>query len=283
MTNFKNIPKILHLYWDGVTHLSFLQFLTVVTFRKYNPNWKINMYVPTVYYARKSWTSFEQKDEYTGKNYFNRLKDYGVEIIKIDFESIGGLNNISEVQKSDYIRYYMLGHFGGCWADMDIIFIKSIDQLDDKHYLMHGDRDNIDTVVCFTYTYPIGFLMSSANNSFFLDLVDKCKSNYDPNRYQCLGCDMIKAHYQSPNVIKERFPHLNILVLQKTSYLPIEWDHCDELFKINVPDRIKSNTIGIHWYNGSPIAKEFQNNLDKNNYQKTGTIYRYFQQYLNLK
>jgi hypothetical protein len=256
----------------------------VKIFRELNPDWTINMYTPTVYFGEKTWTSFEQKQEYTGKNYFDRLSECNVNFIKIDFESIGGINNISEVIKSDYLRYYLLGNYGGCWSDMDIIFIKPIENVLAEHYVVVGDSSDINTVICHTTTFPIGFLMSSAHNNFYLDLAEKCRSHYNPNEYQCLGCNLIrKLYHNDPKNIKKTFPELNILVLNSASYLPIDWDKCHELFSTNVPNRIKKDTFGIHWFNGAPLAKKFQNELADNTCPKTGTVYGYIEKYIGLK
>ena len=35
-------PKILHLYWYG--KLSFLNYLTILSFKRYHPNWTINVW-----------------------------------------------------------------------------------------------------------------------------------------------------------------------------------------------------------------------------------------------
>ena len=38
-------PKLLFMYWDG-SPLSYLNFLTVVSFNNYNPGWKIVVFLP---------------------------------------------------------------------------------------------------------------------------------------------------------------------------------------------------------------------------------------------
>mgnify|MGYP000863621701 CR=1 FL=1 len=41
-----NIPKIVHFYWGKNNPLTFLQYLSVVSFREHNPGWKIKIYYP---------------------------------------------------------------------------------------------------------------------------------------------------------------------------------------------------------------------------------------------
>jgi len=39
-------PKLMFLYWDG-SPLSYLNYLTIISFNHYNPGWKITVYIPT--------------------------------------------------------------------------------------------------------------------------------------------------------------------------------------------------------------------------------------------
>jgi hypothetical protein len=41
----KTIPKICHFIWTSKSPLSLLQLLSVVSFHKYNPDWRIVLYL----------------------------------------------------------------------------------------------------------------------------------------------------------------------------------------------------------------------------------------------
>jgi len=69
--NFK-YPKLLHLYWDG-SPLSFLHYLTILSFNKHNKDWKIVIHVPEKRTKTLSWKTHEQKLKYTGACYFHKL------------------------------------------------------------------------------------------------------------------------------------------------------------------------------------------------------------------
>ena len=58
----KMIPKKCHLYWDG-SPMSWLNLMTVDSFHKYNPDWKI-----TVYLTKQSPGEIS-----TGPDYLDRL------------------------------------------------------------------------------------------------------------------------------------------------------------------------------------------------------------------
>ena len=127
------IPKTFYAYWDG-SPLSYLQYLTIVTFQEFNPDWYVVLYMPIKRFEAKTWESFENKTVYTGKDYLGDLLQLDIEIRKIDFETIGFKNEISEVIKSDYLRYWILGNYGGLWSDMDVIYIKPISKLFNRRF-----------------------------------------------------------------------------------------------------------------------------------------------------
>ena len=141
------IPKVFYAYWDG-NPLSFLQYLTVKTFKDLNPEWQAVIYMPVKRFDKITWTTSEQKAPYTGKDYLDRLKQIA-EIRLIDFEEIGFRNDISEVIKSDYLRYWILGTHGGLWSDMDIIYTSPIDKVFNPKLTCLGDSSNADTVICY--------------------------------------------------------------------------------------------------------------------------------------
>ena len=63
-------------------------------------------------------------------NYRKKIIDkVGNKPIIFDCNEICVDNDLNEIHKSDFIRYYLLHKFGGVWSDMDILYIKPIHQL----------------------------------------------------------------------------------------------------------------------------------------------------------
>ncbi|HMQ07313.1 MAG TPA: methyltransferase domain-containing protein [Saprospiraceae bacterium] len=270
MNYFKNIPEKLWLYWDG-SPMSFLQFMTVRSFQYFHPAWTITLCMPKYRTLTKSWNTFEQKKEYTGKDYLPELLDSGIEILIIEMDSIGFADEASEIYKSDFIRYYLLGHHGGVWSDFDILYINSIYHLNAfSGFPVIGDEKEINTVIVpvmkgtnFHY-YTIGFLMSAPNNPFFIDLAHACKDFADIMTYQSIGIKMIKKLFPTINDIKLKYSDLiHLLIPPHEVYLPFEFNELDLIFCSSPQEYIKNYTFGIHWFNGSDLAKEFQNAYEK--------------------
>jgi hypothetical protein len=285
--NLQMIPKVCYMYWDG-NPLSFLNYLTIITFKKHNPDWKIKLYMPIIKTEAKTWKSNANKDKYIGIDYLDKVRGIPeVEIVKINFNNIGLDNNISEIIKSDYLRHYLLGNFGGMWSDMDIVYIKPITEMLTNTKNIFGDFNIIDTVVDYRtlseyrIDFSVGLLMSSPDNPFYLNLIDECKRHYDPTDYQTFGSCLVMKLYNNVEAIKAKYPHLNILNMHHDTYLPIKWSEMSNIFT-NIVPKITDRTIGIHWFNGSPISKKFQNDFSTLSHPTTGTIYKYIEEYIPL-
>ena len=95
----RNIPKKLHLYWDG-SPMSLLQTFTVTSFHKHNPDWEITIYIPKDKYNGSMKFSFIPN--YTGKDYFHLLTslDY-VNIVVIDLDLYNIRQDLHGILRSD--------------------------------------------------------------------------------------------------------------------------------------------------------------------------------------
>ena len=83
------------------------------------------------------------------------------------------------------------------------------------------------------------------------------------------------------NSDSEKYPELNIYNIDRVTYLPYKFNQVNDIFTKDNSTVIHSITVGIHWFNGSPISVNFQNGIDKKEIPTTGTIYKYFKKYLD--
>jgi len=209
-TQLTKIPKIASFYW-GAEHMSFLRYLTLVSFLKYNPDWEINLYVPVSVSNKISWrenndnTHKSDNVDYTqGMCYFSKLPKE-INIIPSDFESTIG-NTASEAHKSDLLGWNILSNTGGLWCDMDVLFFRGINTINfdypdadmvlcpDSRDFILNNKDILRKAYLSTLQHgkiipsvterfgplenwkefvhqPIGFLFSSPENKFYKDLL----------------------------------------------------------------------------------------------------------------
>lgn len=262
-----NFPKLLHLYWDG-SKLSYLNLLTVLSFNRYHFGWKINIYCPINPVKTKSWKTTEQKKEYSGKDYFNSLKNISnVFIHKIDFNNIPfKYKDASEIIKSDYFRIYILNKYGGLWSDFDIIYFNNIED----YYHNKGISEH-KNVILYRYSnvYPVGLFLCNRNNSVFDVILKHIESYYNKDYYQCLGSSMIQnlfhSHKAKQIILQMKLSELHID--NADCYLPFKWNKYELLYNNNTSLKKETyknnkNILGIHWFNGGEESKEYNNRLD---------------------
>lgn len=246
-----SIPKIMHFYWDGGA-LSYLQFMSVISFNKFNPDWKIIIHEPKSRYGFITWKTNEQRIRYSGPDWYPDLKNLSfVEFNLIDFNSIGFTEETPEVFKSDYLRWYLLSTVGGGWSDIDILYTKPVSNLD------IGDSN---TVICFRGdVHIIGFYLSKPNNVFFKNILDRISSDFDSESYQSIGSTLLNQIYPNGTTSDNNIVLKNIPMDCLYAYRDNE---INKLFTETDLSNINEKTIGIHWYNGSNISKSFNNNYN---------------------
>lgn len=279
-----NYPKLLFLYWDE-SPMSFLNYLTVVSFNDHHKNWKIIVFTPEKRTKIISWKTHEQKLRYTGKCYFHKLYEIeNVIIKKINLDKIGFKSDASEVIKSDYFRYYILEKHGGLWSDFDIMYTASVE-----------DKMNFkeDTVIfeCFSYSnpknkditkgykyYPIGLFLTKPKVYFFKYLLNYCNKNYDSNEYQSIGAVMFNKIFIEDKILITDIQK-SIKICDNKYYLPWAWNELYE-FLYEKNNKLPNCNIGIHWFNGADKSKKYTINLNKR--LKDFKIINYIDKYINL-
>lgn len=258
----KNIPKIAHFYW-GNKVLPYLRYLTLYSFKKYNPDWKINLYVPKVLQSEMSWTSSEHKFTISCEDYSNRVEGLGIQVIPFDFDIIGVSNTVSEVLKSDFLRWYLLSTQGGLWSDMDILFFRPVSQI--------SMDEKVSTVLCFHEGYySVGFMMASSNNSIFKYLHDKVKSCFNPCAYQSIGRTLLDTSLKDVRKLCNRFPEI-VHNLPMGVVYPVNWSKVGKVCTTNM-NILKPESIGLHWYAGSQLLGYWINEVNENTYMKHDNV-----------
>lgn len=246
------IPKIIHFFWDK-SPLSYLQYLTIVSFHKFNPEWRIMIHQTNKAYGSVTWSTPENRIKHSGRNYYDNLTklDY-VEMYDVDFEMLGFSEDVPDVYKSDYIRWHLLSTIGGVWSDMDILYINPLSEL--------GLLEDTDTVVCYgPERHIIGFLMSKPNNDFFKVILDDVRNVFDPNDYQSIGSKLLNKHHD------DIYFRNDVFNLNKTVFYSYDHHVINKIFNENDLSLLTYKTVGVHWYNGSPISKDFTNVFDEDN------------------
>lgn len=266
---FDKIPKIIHFYWGCNKKMSYLRHLSIKSFIKYNPSWKVILHLPyKVCTSDPCWRSIEQKGKGPKIDYLDKILDSSANIVKHDFEEYGFLNDIHEIYKNDFLRWMLLYRIGGVWSDTDIIYVKSINNLTENSLV----NKDVDTVLCKyrTGSNAIGFLMSSIDNQFFKEISLATPNIYHPFDYQSIGANILNKLYDMDPDIESFFFNNHFLNIDPNSVYSIDcnFEGVNRFFDKNYMHKDMPGVIGYHWYAGYPLSQKYESFITEKNYKK---------------
>jgi len=281
----RTIQKKISFYWSD-SKLSWLRYLSIFSFRKYNPDWDINIYYcNSDEQLEKTWLGKVELDFTNGYNkddYFNKLQNLNINIIqwkpKFDITN-GKYKSLPSSYKCDIFEWEILYTEGGFFSDFDILYYRSIDDLYEE-IITH----DFDTLICSKPYMSIGFMASYPSNLFFRDVYNMSLKTFDKINYQSSG---VVAIYET---LKPKITHCKDFyeVMLKTDFIKCFNDIyqmnklydletstvypiCDDqnkifLHNIDVYEQFPKS-IGIHWYGGNPLAQNLNRIINENNYK----------------
>ena len=271
MTGDKMIEKKIFFFWSG-EKMSFLRMMTLYSFCKLNPDWEVTLYVSKRFDKNKPWHTANQQDylQYTGENYFNRIPS---QVKIVDYQLFNPHTKqsmvLDPVHLCDFCEWEYLYKDGGFYADMDILFVKPMDNL--YNFI---NENNYDTVVSHIGCFSIGFLACNKNNNFFKDVYLQSFANYHGS-YQSVGVELWyhilggmhgMEHY---NNLVRQYSNLNIYNFPFSTIYPWDYTNLHEIFEKQ--NNIPEETIAIHWYGGDPISQTYNNQITENNFKTTNS------------
>jgi len=260
------IPKIAFTFWEG-TQLTYLQYLTIYTFHKFNPSYDIIIYHST---ANEQFDHFNNNNAQmsqihpSGYNVntakcltvamFNQIPN--VKIININVcEEYNIKFNASTIYKADVVRNMKLYEHGGIWIDMDILFLKPIS------ILIHRKSSPIQYFV-YDSTIPTGLLLSSPKNKCIEFIAECCKAKI-ANHHLNNDCQQFGPTLWRNCVFNNQSIFTECEILPNNVVYPYMWNEVNLIFK-SLVDRIHPNTVGIHWFNGATDARIYEDQFDIN-------------------
>jgi len=186
--------------------------------------------------------------------YLERLP---IKRIEIDFASLITHDDMSEVHKSDFLRWHILSTEGGLWSDMDILYFRGINL--DLSY---------DTYFCSNreYGHSVGFLLSSPGNGSLHCIKQEALAHFDPRNYQSMGSIILNRLY--PVGVHGDFYNLSMDTIYAYNALMIS-----EIFAEDPgPLKFTDKSIGLHWYAGHQLAGKYINLITINNFNNFNNV-----------
>jgi len=278
------INKEMSFFW-GNSPMSWMRYLTLFSFRKYNPDWVIKLYTNSnKSISSKSWADPPTQDffNYTGKDYSEIVKNLNVDIVEWEFPSSDAVleNKMGPSHKSNFFKWDLLGNKNGLYSDMDILFIKPMDTFYNK-------IKKYDTVLCFcdeVNYFSIGLMGSAGNNQFFKDIYINGLGDFSPVAYQSAGVLnmyklLVKKGYVNTETywdfIKKHYSNLNFYKMSMDNFYYWKFNQMGCVFEQTLkvaPDE----TFGIHWYAGDAISQKYNKLLNEENFSQYENTFTFF-------
>lgn len=273
-----NFPKNIYFYWGNKT-MSFLRYMSLYSFKKFNPNWNIilikrrNSIIPKEY----GWEERLDSLYFKGEDCSNLLDDLDITIkyLEEEYPEIAELD-IQENHISDVILWKILSEDGGIVSDTDVLFYKPID---------YEKIKDVDVGLISFQGYPrkdyipLSFMIGKPNR-FFRQMYQKSKNEINTEIW-----DNSPSLMDSFKQIKNIFNNLNIVRLPSHLVFPFSETKKEpqEYFKMmfEKETKIPKDSIGMHWYGANPNSQRFNNKLTKDNYKNSdNTICKIIQEIL---
>jgi GT2 family glycosyltransferase len=259
------VPKIVHYYWDDFKNFSYMNLYSLKTAVHYHPDYLHLIWCPTDPSDRISWEESCHKDvepDPSYPDYFDAVKRMpNVRIVYRDMSEFLGVDKgMSEVHKSDLLRYKLLYLYGGIWSDLDIVYIKPLTSLIDYDFDTINFRcrySNSDLIY-----FPVGLMMSKRGSQLFRFIYEEAIKNYNESMYQCFGSELFKKLFSGSKFSihgNRRYLVFNSeknVFLDEAFYLKYNWTKIGELFLEEPKNSDLSDVVGFHWFNGSSKTRE---------------------------
>lgn len=278
------IPKRMVFFW-GNERMSWLRYMTLYSFRKYNPDWEMALYVcPMGNVQSKTWVGPEKQDffTYSGLDYMPKVKNLGVEVLKYEV-SQNIVDSIGPSHKSNFFKWNAMWTSGGWYSDMDILWTRPMNDV-------YEWLKNVNTVLAWNGSYfSIGLLASSPGNDFFHGVYDNGFKTATMKEYQSAGVLNIynflkNLRNKDPSVCSDIapgdyygmmnrfFPKLKTYSLPMNLVYPWSYREMDKVFHRCL--KTPPGTIGIHWYAGCALAQEYNCKLTELNFRQDNNTLR---------
>lgn len=250
----KNIPKIFYAYWNGA-RLSFLHYLTILSFHKYNPEWKIIVYISTRKYDNINTSINPQYLTYKGRDFLPELKklDY-IEIFNIDYSH----KYAHSIPFSDIWRREILYENGGVYSDIDTLWLRPMSEFVNIDCI--GNASDFEAMVCM-YELTHGFHnvseLISEKESPFMDYLIRCAKNIPPPYSdQSFGTELLNREFPTLESVVNKYPR--ILAVPYVTFYPYSTFDLGRLFiRHDLTPLENKNVMAIHWFNGNKISYNY--------------------------
>lgn len=271
--------------------MSWLRYLSIWSAKKLNPDWSIRLYIHNCEdeYSNSPWEGEVKQDffNYEGDDFLKALEEIDVDVRvwepKFFNNSLSGIAEAMRMKsplvpkgstpshRSNYFKWHLMATEGGFYSDNDILFIKPFDNF----YNKFADKDML---ICYDVSelcFSIGLLGSKGNSEPYRDFYVQALKSFTSDSYQSAGVNALNLSLGNHSLsggwdlLISKYPLADIANMGMEWVYPYDSNNVEFYFEKDYkyidPKKIQS-AIGLHWYAGHPIAQDWNNKLNANNY-----------------
>lgn len=268
----KNIPKICHMCWTKGSPLSLMQVFTVLSFHRYNPDWKIILYLSAQEVQELGRNTYVP--DYKGEDCFYMIEELGyVDIQEVDLVKEGIGTDKHGILVSDILRVRKLYEHGGVYSDFDMIWLRPMSEFVNIHCI--GNASDFETSVCF-YEYTKGHhnasnIVSEPGGGFLKSVIEEQERICPPYAHQSFNSDLLNRVYPNFASIIVKFPR--VLAMRYDMFYPYGIYNLERLYLRDDTTPIANNGVmGVHWFNGHILSREYADAANFNKKCSMSTI-----------
>lgn len=264
------IPKVMNFFWSG-PRMTFMRYMTLYSFRHWNPNFRMVLWHPSDPCMGKTWSSVELDDTgYSGEDYLPRIEN-----LNIDRRAWSPMfEGLSHSQASDLFEWHLLSTIGGLYCDMDVLWLQPIESIREAFW-------RSDVLYCLESDgkmFAIGLLGASPRCPMYQDIYLSAIRNYNPDRYESAGTFAVYKStggaYKGLSVIecyKTRYPGLSISRLPDISLYQFDCRSYQQIFTSTT--NVSERCLGLHWFGGGPVSQQWNRRLTAKTYKSYDNVF----------
>jgi hypothetical protein len=260
------IPRLMSFYWSGP--LSWLHFMTLETFRRWNPDWEMRVYSAPRTCTRDACSATKcGACQYDGEDYSDQIDLLSIVRRAWSPPRLG----LVPAQACDLCEWHLLSQDGGFYSDMDILWLRSLDPLRER-------LGGAGAAFCLEGgMMAVGFMAAGRNSTLFRDVYELCLRGSSRQEYQQYGSSAFYRMFRESRTkrdvgpgayvierLRERYRDDVIVVLPDETVYPYDWREVSRIFERR--ETVSAESYGLHWFGGHPIARRWNRELRNDNW-----------------
>lgn len=259
------IPHIANFYWNRETPLSYLRYLTLVTFRHHHPQWTMRLWTSRSNTAAR-WGGPERQDfmATSETDYMPVVHSLGVDVLNLPEDH----GDIAPNYISDIARWQTI--VGGGWFfDMDQIIVRPFNELCFADFVTGAGNPGV------IYCGVVGASPLSRVPEIMLSAVTS-KITAGTDSYCEAGNWLLRAMMSTPEFRRDTDQERHNTTPSRYFYPVADSGDVWKIYDGSIIIPRGEDNYAMHWFGGHPLSQKF-NAIYTEKYARTSndTISRY--------